>query len=143
VITRRGRFDDLSWLADHDGGVSEDWIKRCIQSKEYFVAEQGNELVGFLRFSRFWGKIPYMDMIRILPLHQRSGVGTALFRAWENAMIEEGAEHLMTSCEWAEVEPQAWHRRNGFRAAGSIDLRIVQPSPEIFFLKDISGAGKA
>ncbi|MBN8951720.1 MULTISPECIES: GNAT family N-acetyltransferase [unclassified Rhizobium] len=141
MIVRRGCLEDLPWLADHDD-ASEDWIRRCIQFDEYFVAEQDGKLVGFLRFSRFWGKIPYMDMIRVLPSHQRAGAGSALFRAWESAMIEEGVEHLMTSSEWAEAEPQAWHRRNGFKAAGSIDLRIVQPSPEIFFVKNISGADK-
>lgn len=142
MIVRRGCPEDFSWLVDNDD-ASEDWIKRSIQFGDYFVAEQDGELIGFLRFSRFWGKIPCMDMIRVLPQHQHSGVGTALFRAWESAMIEEGAQHLMTSSEWAEAEPQAWHRRNGFRAAGSIDLRIVQPSPEIFFLKDISGASQS
>lgn len=141
MIVRRGRFGDLPWLVEHDD-AGEGWIARCIQHGEYFVAERDGECVGFLRFSRFWGKIPYMDMIRVLPSHQCAGVGTTLFRAWESAMIEEGAQHLMTSSEWAEAEPQAWHRRNGFQAAGSIDFRIVQPSPEIFFLKDISGARK-
>ena len=141
MIVRRGRSEDRPWLIEHDD-ASEAWISRCVQHGEYFVAEKDGELVGFLRFSRFWGKIPYMDMIRVLPSRQHAGVGTALFHAWETAMIDEGAEHLMTSSEWAEAEPQAWHRRNGFKAAGSIDLRIVQPSPEIFFVKDISGAGK-
>ncbi len=142
MIVRRGRSEDLPWLIEHDD-ASEDWIKRCIEFEEYFVAERDGELVGFLRFSRFWGKIPYMDMIRVLPSLQRSGAGTALFLAWEKAMAEEGAQHLMTSSEWAEAEPQAWHRRNGFKAAGSIDLRILQSSPEIFFLKDISGTPEA
>lgn len=141
MIVRRGCSEDLPWLTAHDD-VRDDWIKRCIHYGEYFVAEQNGELIGFLRFSRFWGKIPYMDMIRVLPSYRRKGVGTALFHAWERAMIEEGARHLMTSSEWAEAEPQAWHRRNGFKAAGSIDLRIVQPSPEIFFVKDISGIRK-
>ena len=137
MIIRRAHSEDLSWLLEHDD-ASEDWIGRCIAFGEYFVAEGDGKLLGFLRFSRFWGKIPYMDMIRVLPLHRREGLGTALFRAWESAMIDEGAKHLMTSSEWAQAEPQAWHRRNGFKPAGSIDLRIVQPSPEIFFVKDIS-----
>ncbi|TXI05418.1 MAG: N-acetyltransferase [Rhizobium sp.] len=141
MIVRRGLSEDISWLLEHDN-ATEGWIGRCIRYGEYFVAERDGALAGFLRFSRFWGTIPYMDMIRVLPSHRRAGVGTALFHAWESAMIEEGAEHLMTSSEWAEAEPQAWHRRNGFKAAGSIDLRIVQPSPEIFFVKDISGIRK-
>lgn len=104
MIVRRGRSEDSPWLVEHDD-ASEHWVGRCIQYGEYFVAEQDGEILGFLRFSRFWGRIPYMDMIRVLSSHQRAGVGTALFRAWEKAMIDDGAQHLMTSSEWAEAEP--------------------------------------
>ena len=74
MIVRRGRSEDRPWLIEHDD-ASEAWISRCVQHGEYFVAEKDGELVGFLRFSRFWGKIPYMDMIRVLPSRQHAGVG--------------------------------------------------------------------
>ena len=90
MIIRHGRSEDFPWLLSHDDGVGRQWIKQSIESGEYLVAEQNVELIGFLRFSRFWGKIPYMEMIRVLPEHRRSGVGTALFHEWENAMIGEG-----------------------------------------------------
>lgn len=130
-------LEDIDWLADHDEHVGEAWIRRCILSNEYLVARRGGTIVGFLRFSRFWGRLPYMDMIRVLAEHRRSAVGTNLFLAWEAAMAAGGARLLMTSSELDEIEPQAWHRRNGFREAGRIDFFGFQPSPEVFFIKDI------
>jgi ribosomal protein S18 acetylase RimI-like enzyme len=138
MIIRHGRSEDFPWLLSHDDGVGRQWIKQSIESGEYLVAEQNVELIGFLRFSRFWGKIPYMEMIRVLPEHRRSSAGTALFHEWENAMIGEGARLLMTSSELGEIEPQAWHKRNGFCEAGKIDFLSIQPTPEVFFLKTIA-----
>ena len=99
---------------------------------------EAGEIVGFLRFSRFWGRVPYMEMIRVLPGHRRSGVGTALFLAWEEAMRGEGARLLMTSSECDESRPQDWHRRNGFTETGAIEFPGLQSVPEVFFIKHIA-----
>lgn len=126
---------DKEWLLREDNHVGEAWISRCIDLGEYLIAREQGEAVGFLRFSRFWGRIPYMEMIRVLDGHRRSGIGTALFLAWEKEMREGGARLLMTSSECDESRPQDWHRRNGFSETGSIELPGIQTVPEVFFLK--------
>ncbi len=126
---------DREWLLREDHHVGEAWISRCIDLGEYLIARELGEIVGFLRFSRFWGRIPYMEMIRVLEGHRRSGVGTALFLAWEKDMRDSGARLLMTSSECDESRPQDWHRRNGFFETGSIGLPGIQAVPEVFFLK--------
>ncbi|MDE1992433.1 MAG: GNAT family N-acetyltransferase [Rhizobiaceae bacterium] len=137
VNIRPADSKDIEWLIRHDDHVDEGWIRRCIQSSEYLLAEQNATLIGFLRFSQFWGKIPYMEMIRVLPDYRRCGVGTALYRTWEAAMAAEEFGLLMTSSERGETEPQDWHRRNGFREAGEIHFVTLQTS-EVFFIKEIS-----
>lgn len=128
---------DLEWLLRHDDYVGEQWVSRCISLGEYLLARQSADILGFLRFSFFWGRIPYMEMIRILPGHRRSGVGTALFLAWEEAMRKQGSHLLMTSSERGETRPQDWHRRNGFSECGAIELPGIQSVPEVFFIKRI------
>lgn len=128
---------DKEWLLREDNHVGEAWISRCIDLGEYLIACEQGEIVGFLRFSRFWGRIPYMEMIRVLDGHRWSGVGTALFLAWEKDMRESGARLLMTSSECDESRPQDWHRRNGFFETGSIELPGIQTVPEVFFLKKL------
>ncbi|MEI1250107.1 GNAT family N-acetyltransferase [Rhizobium aouanii] len=129
---------DIDWLVREDAGVGAAWVSRCVALREYLVAREAGEIVGFLRFSRFWGRVPYMEMIRVLPGHRRSGVGTALFLAWEDAMRGDGARLLMTSSECDESRPQDWHRRNGFLETGAIELPGLQSVPEVFFIKRIA-----
>ncbi|API54247.1 GNAT family N-acetyltransferase [Rhizobium leguminosarum] len=137
VVASAGRAD-IDWLVREDASAGEAWVSRCVALGEYLVAREAGEIVGFLRFSRFWGRVPYMEMIRVLPGHRRSGVGTALFLAWEDAMRDDGARLLMTSSECDESRPQDWHRRNGFSETGAIELPGLQSVPEVFFIKRIA-----
>ncbi|NKM99487.1 GNAT family N-acetyltransferase [Rhizobium leguminosarum] len=136
VVASAGQAD-IDWLVREDASAGEAWVSRCVALGEYLVARETDEIVGFLHFSRFWGRVPYMEMIRVVPGHRRSGVGTALFLAWEDAMRGDGARLLMTSSECDESRPQDWHRRNGFSETGAIELPGLQSVPEVFFIKRI------
>jgi GNAT superfamily N-acetyltransferase len=138
VVTVRAGQADIDWLVREDASAGTAWVSRCVALGEYLVAREADEIAGFLRFSRFWGRVPYMEMIRVLPGHRRSGVGTALFLAWEEAMRGDGARLLMTSSECDESRPQDWHRRNGFSETGAIELPGLQSVPEVFFIKRIA-----
>lgn len=133
---RYAKAADLPWLQGQDIHVNHQWIRRCISQKEYILAEQDTALLGFLRFSFFWGAIPFLDMIRVLPDHQRQGIGTALFFFWEKEMAQRQAPSLITSAVSSEQAPQAWHIRNGFRPCGKITFGKFQPESETFFVKD-------
>jgi ribosomal protein S18 acetylase RimI-like enzyme len=138
VVAVRAGQADIDWLVREDASAGAAWVSRCVALGEYLVAREADEIVGFLRFSRFWGRVPYMEMIRVLPGHRRLGVGTALFLAWEEAMRSDGARLLMTSSECDESRPQDWHRRNGFSETGAIELPGLQSVPEVFFIKRIA-----
>ena len=86
----------------------------------------------------FWGNIPYMDLIRVLEIHRQRGVGSGLLRFWEREMKKRGAKTLMTSSMTDEPEPQIWHKRNGFRECGQLTFGRQQPTPEVFFVKDLA-----
>jgi GNAT superfamily N-acetyltransferase len=128
---------DLDWLIDHDHHVSPDWLRRCVAAEEILVASLDGDLVGFLRFAWFWRAIPYMELIHVLDAHRRSGVGSALVGLWEARVRAQGAVLLMTSSMSDEPEPQAWHRRNGFVESGALTFGRLEPTPEVFFVKDL------
>ena len=135
---RYGQPGDLDWLRANDRHVDAAWIARSLRYGEYLLAigEHGTE--GFLRFSQFWGSIPYMELIWVLPDYRRRGVGSALVGFWEEAMRKQGAKLLMTSSVKDELEAQAWHRRMGFRECGELTLTPHQGIPEVFFIKDLA-----
>jgi ribosomal protein S18 acetylase RimI-like enzyme len=135
--TRYGQEGDIDWLIAHDPHVRPEWIRRCILQREYVLACNGAARIGYLRFSMFWGNIPYMDLIWVVQSHRRQGAGTAMFRFWEQDMRRCGAKLLMTSSMDNEPEPQAWHQRNGFRQSGSLTFGKVEQTPEVFFVLDL------
>ncbi len=134
---RYGQQEDFEWLRAQDNHVGADWIKRCLHHGEYIIAADDGEILGFLRFSLFWGNIPYMDMIRVQDNHKRRGIGTAMLNFWERDMRARGAKVLMTSSVVHETEPQDWHKRNGFQECGQLTFGQHEPTPEVFFVKDL------
>lgn len=128
---------DVDWLIEQDEHVSADWTVRCVALKEYFVAVEGDVRRGFLRFSRFWGRIPYLEMIQVDPAWRGVGIGYGLLQAWEEAMRAEGASLLMTSAMSDEPDPQAWHRMNGYERSGELTFGALQATPEVFFVKTL------
>ena len=135
---RRGQKSDFEWFRENDHHVGSEWIERCLNHAEYILAVEGHNTNGFLRFSLFWGKIPYMDLIWVVPNHRRQGLGTALLGFWEREMRQRGATVLMTSSVADELEPQAWHKRNGFKECGQLTFGHLAPTPEVFFVKDLT-----
>ena len=134
---RYGQRTDFEWLRDNDDEPNSEWIVRCLEHDEYIVSLNGLQRSGFLRFSMFWGTIPYMDLIRVVENYKRQGVGTALFDFWEKEMRQRGARVLLTSAMADEPEPQAWHERNGFKRCGQLTFGRHQQTPEVFFAKDL------
>jgi GNAT superfamily N-acetyltransferase len=137
VRVRLGIESDLTWLSAVDSHVPSAWIQRCINHDEYLIAEVADAPVGFIRFSRFWGTIPFMDLIWVAPDHRSKGVGTRLVEKWEATMRRQGAKVLMTSSMVDEPEPQAWHQRNGFQPSGALTFGSAQATPEVFFVKSL------
>ncbi|MEL6878178.1 MAG: GNAT family N-acetyltransferase [Pseudomonadota bacterium] len=123
------------WLAASDNSVDEAWVSRCIALGEYLVAEKSCAPVGFLRWSRFWGKVPYMDMICVDRPFRKTGIGALLLDHWLNLAVASGATTVMTSCESDEQTALNWHLRNGFERVGEIMFPTIQESSEIFLAK--------
>lgn len=129
--------DHLEWLISNDGDVASDWVERCVELREYLVLEDDGRAIGFLRWSWFWGKVPYMDMVQITPSSRGSGAGRLLYRHWEEAMRKRGARLVMTSCERDELGPFGWHEKNGFEVVGEARFPGIQESKELFLAKQL------
>lgn len=137
IEARYGTPEDREWLADRDDCVTARWVDRCLSHGEYVVAQEQGRLVGFLRFSFFWGNIPYMEMIRVDEGDRGRGVGTRLVGFWSEEMDRRGAQVLLTSATADEPEARAWHERNGFVECGWLALAQYQAAPEVFFARNL------
>lgn len=141
VRVRYCSSQDFDWLYHYEKEfVSEEWVRRCLGHKEYLIAvdsDTAEERIGYIRYSFFWGTVPYMDKIRVADGQQRRGVGSAMFKFWEEEVRRKGYKILMTSSLRDDLEPLAWHWRNGFRESGKLTFGSFDSNPEIFYIKDL------
>ncbi|WP_319518245.1 GNAT family N-acetyltransferase [uncultured Martelella sp.] len=135
LIAADRHFD---WLSAHDTHLSHDRIRQLIALQAYLVAEtEDGQIVGFLRFSRIWGTLPFMELIMVAPPFRRQNIGSRLLQGWETMMRQTGEKVIVSSSVASERVPQAWHRAQGFTEAGTLALGSFQREREVFFLKEL------
>ena len=133
---RRAQAEDLAFVSQ-DGYLPRAVVERKVEDGDVLVARLGDERVGYLRLEWLWSKLPYIELIRVLPAFRRSGVGTALLGAAEAIATERGHPVLYSSSQADELEPQAWHRRMGFEECGVLSGVNEGGVGEVFFRKPV------
>ena len=128
--------------ADHDfvrqdQHLPHEIVSRKIERREVIVAELDGSPAGYLRLEYLWSKIPYVELIRVIPGRRGRGVGTALLKFAEEFLRAQGHTALYSSSQVNEAEPQAWHRRAGFAECGIIAGINEGGIGEVFFRKQL------
>jgi GNAT superfamily N-acetyltransferase len=127
---------DDGWLADRDKQVRPEVLRAKVARGEYIVATSGDERIGFLRYSYMWSTVPFVDLVFVEPEHRNRGAARAMVDLLQAKARSLGRSMIMSSSQSDEPEPQAWHRRIGFRDAGAIvDMRPFQQVPGIIFVR--------
>lgn len=139
---KRARFSDIASLEAIDTATG--FNERPVVHLEHahrgrtVIALVGDTAIGYLRSG--WliqsRRAPMIEMIRIIPDHQRQGIGRALVNEAGAAKLEEGYTHLYSSV--AQQEAGAWEflEHVGFEPCGHVQLRD-QADPQIIFSKDL------
>ena len=135
MIIRHAKIADYSWLKEHDKHISEETLKTKIESKEIYVAQENNELIGWLRYNLFWDNIPFMNLIYFLEEYRRNGFGRKLVNHWENEMKEKGYKNVLTSTLSTE-EAQHFYRKMGYTEIGG--FKYLDEALEMIFCKKIA-----
>ena len=117
IVIRHAEVNDLAWLIDHDDHISEDVLKKKIDSSEVYIVQIEDRLVGWLRYNHFWDHIPFMNMICILEDYRGKGVGKNLVSFWENEMKEKGYNNVLTST-LSNEDAQLFYRKLGYKDIG-------------------------
>jgi len=118
--------------------VSEDAVLQlAIEGGRVAVALEGKEVVGYLRWEWLWDHIPLCVFVRVLPPHQRTGLGRALYTHVEADLAARGCDFWLSSTEETNDRSLRFHRALGFRLIGALS-DLGQDSREIFMRKDLA-----
>lgn len=126
--------DDLEFLTRHDRHIPGDVMQRKIADSQVYVALEGDEIVGWLRYGLFWDLVPFMNMLYLLEPYRRKGLGRQLVGRWEQDMRESGFRMVLTSTQSNE-EGQHFYRRLGYVDSGM--LLLTGDPAEIILRKDL------
>ena len=124
----------LECLAKKDHHVNRNMLERKILHKEILVAILDKKIIAWLRYSLFWGMIPFIDMLVVNEENRNKQVGKSLVSFWEKQMKLAHYKMVMTSSQ-ADEKGQHFFRKMEYKDAGS--LILPEESLEIFFIKMI------
>jgi len=134
VIIRYAETTDYLWLKEHEKHISDNMLKRKIESKEIYIVQEGNEIIGWLRYNLFWDNVPFMNMLFLLDEYRQKGIGRKLVHYWEEKMKEQGYKNILTSTQSNE-EGQHFYRKLGYTEIGG--LKYLDEPMEIVFYKKL------
>jgi GNAT superfamily N-acetyltransferase len=136
ISVRLAEHTDLVFVRQ-DEYVDATVVARKIDQGEVIVSESDGVPSGYARIEYIWSLRPYLSLIRVVERHRRQGVGTAMLSYLGEMLKSQGHAVLLSSSQVDEPEPQAWHRRMGFRECGIINGMNEGGVGEVFFVKDL------
>ena len=105
-------------LDKHLSGAAFD---RLVREGTGYVLSVDGAPAGLLRYSLFWGEIPFCDMLYIRPDCRRQGLGRALMARWMADMKARGCDLALTSTQ-SDEPAQHFYRALGFTDCGGFIL---------------------
>ena len=134
MIIRYAETKDYLWLKEHDRHISEETLKTKIASKEIYVVQENDLIIGWLRYNLFWDNIPFMNLIYLLEKYRRNKIEKKLIDYWENEMRKKGYKNVLTSTQSNE-EAQHFYRKMGYTEIGG--FKYLEEAFEIIFYKKL------
>jgi putative acetyltransferase len=110
-----------------------DFYVAAIEAKEFYVAEEGGEIIGFGTLNPAGGEV---EAVYVHPAATRRGVGRKLLSTLETRARERGLKslHLCASLNAVEFYAQAGFEREhetSHRLANGVEIACVQMSKEL------------
>lgn len=109
--------NDIELIYRYDKHIAKNELQNLVKEKRVYIAKEGSEFAGWLRFNLFWDNTPFMNMLYVLEEYRKKGIGKALTQRWEQDMKKRGYDFLMTSTASNEYA-QHFYNVLGYVAVG-------------------------
>lgn len=127
-------IEDLEQAARFDRHIPAARLEHCIREGQVSVLQDGNRILGVLRWSLFWQMIPFLDLIYIDDACRGMGHGRQMMEQWEREMKEQGYSCVMLSTQ-ADETAKDFYEKLGYRRIGTF-LPPEQEAEELMYLKE-------
>lgn len=116
-MVRLAKLDDIDFLKQYDYEVYN--LENDINNNLVYIIEDKIN-IGFLRYSLFWNRIPFINMLYIKKEYQNMGYGTKLLNDFIKIIKDLGFKEIMTSCVSLE-DGKYFFLKNKFNISGGFN----------------------
>lgn len=136
MVIKRAKTKDKVKIMRLDPLISPKELTEQISIQKVYVLWDDKRVVGVLRYSLFWQKIPFLEHIMLDPEYRGRGFGKRMMAHWENIMGVAGHSHVMLSTQEDE-DAKDFYKHLGYEQIGSF-LPPGQDANELMFAKETS-----
>lgn len=129
----------MEYLVETDRHIDPSEIQRKIAAGQICVLTVKGEPIGLLRYSLFWDKIPFLNLIYFEKEYRGRGYGSRAMLWWESRMQEEGHPMVLLSTQ-SDEGAQHFYRKLGYRDTGCliIDIEPYAQPLELIMIKKLT-----
>lgn len=120
IEVRYAKYEDYELVLTIDSSISSARWKQWTDNKQAVVAFLNNEFAGWLQYSLFMEKTPFINRLYVFEKCQRQAVGSFLLLYCEDAVRNLGFKQLMLSVE-EDNTAREFYKKFGYRMLGGFD----------------------
>lgn len=99
----------------------EFWDTR-MQEKRVLIAQSGDQNIGLLCYTIWWGNTPFLELVHIQDKFQRQGIARALIKEAAQDIQAKGFKTLISSCEIDNENSLSFHKALAFQKLNTLNL---------------------
>lgn len=131
---------DIDLVRKIDDTITKTEFKRWTDNSQVLLIYEKDEFAGWLQYSLFLEKIPFVNRFYILPEYRGLGDGKLSLLIWQRQMEERFFDEVMLSCESTNEKAQKLYESLGYKKIGTLALnenadeivyKKVLPKPDI------------
>lgn len=120
IQIRYADFEDYELIMAIDDSIDKGRFLAWTQNRQVIIALVDGQLAGWLQYSLFIEKLPFINRLYLFEKYQRQGIGTGMVKFWECEMLDKGYSQLMLSTEKTNSALE-FYKKLGYKELGSFD----------------------
>ena len=129
---------DEVWRLEGKTGSSwshpKPFFQEALQYQRLLLALHGELPVAYLVYEVIWGNTAFLSLLKVLPDHQRRGIGKSMVKLLEERLVQLGFKSYVTSSEAVNQNTKRFFPDLGFILIGELQM---QHGEELFYLKKL------
>ena len=123
-ITKAQSREEIDAVFDGDAPHwhPDDFWNTRMQEQRVFIAKDGDNSIGLLCYTTWWGNTPFLELIHIQDNHQRKGIGKSLLKEAAKEIQSKKFKTLVSSCEQDNDDSHKFHQALNFEKLNGLAL---------------------